>query len=46
VEMVVDRPLSFSDADLNFNGAPPRATLSEGASPAERQPSRWTPRLP
>jgi len=46
VEMVVDRPLSFSDADLNFSGAPARATLSGGASPTERQPNRWTPRLP
>lgn len=46
VEMVVDRPLSFSEADRNFSGAPPHATLSEGASPTQRQPSRWTPRLP
>jgi hypothetical protein len=46
VEMVVDRPLSFSGADLNFAGAPPRATVSEGASPAERQAHPWTPQLP
>jgi type IV secretion system protein VirB10 len=30
VEMVLDRPLTFTDQELNFNGVPPRATLSEG----------------
>ncbi|HEY1217172.1 MAG TPA: hypothetical protein VGE93_26390 [Bryobacteraceae bacterium] len=46
VEMVLDRPLNFSNADLNFTGAPPRATVNESTSPAERQTNRWTPRLP
>jgi type IV secretion system protein VirB10 len=31
VEMVLDRPLSFSKADLDFSGAPPTAALPEGA---------------
>lgn len=30
VEMVLDRPLTFTDKDLNFSGAPPRAALSDG----------------
>jgi type IV secretion system protein VirB10 len=30
VEMVLDRPLTFTDQDLNFSGAPPRAALSDG----------------
>lgn len=30
VEMVLDRPLTFTDQELNFGGAPPRAALSEG----------------
>lgn len=30
VEMVLDRPLTFTDQDLNFSDAPPRAALSEG----------------
>ena len=32
VEMVLDRSLTFEPADLDFSGAPPRATLSEGGS--------------
>jgi len=36
VEMTLDRPLVFADADLNFSNAPPRATLSEGTDPSRR----------
>ena len=34
VEMVLDRPITFSDEDLNFSGAPPSRALSQGAPPA------------
>jgi type IV secretion system protein VirB10 len=47
VEMVLDRPLSYTDADLNFNNAPAHDTLSDGASPAPQGTTRgWTPHLP
>lgn len=46
VEMVLDRPISFSQSDLNFSGAPPRATLSEGSDPAPQKRNGWTRRLP
>jgi hypothetical protein len=36
VEMVLDRPLTFSQGDLNFSNAPPSRGLSEGAPPAQR----------
>jgi type IV secretion system protein VirB10 len=36
VEMVLDRPITFAEADLNFSNAPPRATLSEGTDPSTR----------
>ncbi len=32
VEMVLDRPLSFQESDLDFRNAPPRAALSQGYS--------------
>jgi type IV secretion system protein VirB10 len=38
VEMILDRPLTFTDQELNLNGAPPRAALSEGGpEPAQRK---------
>ena len=37
VEMVLDRPLTFSDADLNFANAPPSRALSDGAPPQTSQ---------
>ncbi len=46
VEMIVDRRLTFTNADLNFANAPPRANLSEGGDPTQRQISRWAPRIP
>ena len=45
VEMVLDRSLSFEPSDLNFSGAPPRATLSEGGAAAQPQQAGF-PRLP
>lgn len=44
VEMVLDRPLSFNTADLDFTHAPPRAALSEGGDqqPAKKT-SSWSP---
>jgi hypothetical protein len=43
VEMVLDRPLSFSENELDFRNAPPRATLSEGGAPVEKQQQRRWP---
>jgi hypothetical protein len=42
VEMRLDRPLIFTEAELNFNNVPPRAALSEGSdtSAAKRTPDR------
>lgn len=37
VEMVLDRTLTFSPGELDFSGAPPRATLSEGSQTAAPQ---------
>ena len=45
VEMVMDRPLTFTDADLNFSNVPPRAALSEG-TPAQPAKSRGFGRFP
>jgi hypothetical protein len=41
VEMVLDRPLSFNESELDFRNAPPRPALSEGAAPVEKQQRRW-----
>lgn len=46
VEMVLDRPLTFNEDELNFSNAPPHAALSEGGSPAPQRQSGWTPRIP
>jgi type IV secretion system protein VirB10 len=47
VEMVLDRPLTFGEDELNFSNAPPRAPLSEGTPAAPAQQRRgWSPRLP
>ena len=45
VEMVLDRPLTFNKADLDFSNAPPRAPLSEGGpqEPAKRGWSQHSP---
>lgn len=48
MEMVLDRPLTFSDSELDFSHVTPRAALSEGSGP--QQPSQnarprrgWSP---
>jgi type IV secretion system protein VirB10 len=46
VEMVLDRPLTYSAADLDLSKAPPHAALSEGNAPAAPQRKGWTPRAP
>jgi type IV secretion system protein VirB10 len=48
MEMVLDRPLVFSDSELNFSNVAPRAALSEGSGPDQtRQNARprrsWSP---
>jgi hypothetical protein len=40
VEMVLDRPLTFSEADLNFSNAPPSRPLSEAGRPAPQSTGR------
>lgn len=32
VEMVLDRPVTYQDSDLDFSNAPPRAAISEGGN--------------
>jgi hypothetical protein len=43
VEMVLDRPVSFQENDLDFRNAPPRSSLSQGGGSVERQQTqrRW-----
>ena len=43
VEMVLDRPLSFTENEMDFRNAPPRAALSEGGAPVQPQQRqrRW-----
>jgi hypothetical protein len=41
VEMVLDRPLSFNESELDFRNVPPRTTLSEGGAPVEKQQRKW-----
>jgi hypothetical protein len=46
MEMVVDRPISFKDSELDFSHVPPRAALSEGTGPEQsgKQGRRgWSP---
>ncbi len=40
VEMVLDRGLTFEEADLNFANAPPRSALSQGETPAATKSKR------
>ena len=44
IEMVLDRPLVYSSADLDFSKVPPRAPLADGTGPAA-QPAQTRPRL-
>jgi len=46
VEMVLDRPLTFTPEDLDMSKAPPRATLSDGAPPATQKSTGWSPTHP
>lgn len=48
VEMVLDRPVSFTDSELDFSNAAPRAPMSDGGSaPSQQQKkSNLPPRLP
>ncbi|HMF78066.1 MAG TPA: hypothetical protein VK604_20585 [Bryobacteraceae bacterium] len=41
VEMVLDRPLSFSRADLDSTGAPPSAALPDGTPRAATKNTGW-----
>ncbi len=46
VEMVLDRPLVFTDADLDLSHAPVPATLSPSTAPAAEKKSGITPMKP
>lgn len=46
VEMVLDRPLTFSDQDLNFSGAPPSRALTEEGRPAPTQSRGLSSKIP
>jgi type IV secretion system protein VirB10 len=46
VEMVLDRALTFSAADLDFSNAPPRGTLAGSGPTPTQQNNGWTPRAP
>lgn len=46
VEMVLDRPLTFTNTDLDFSSAPPHAPLSEGGPQQPAQKPAWSPRAP
>ena len=46
VEMVLDRPLTFSAADLDFSNAPPSRALSEGAAPQPQKSNNASPHYP
>lgn len=46
VEMVLDRPLTFTAEDLDLSKAPPHAALSDGAPPTTERKSGWSPTHP
>ncbi len=46
VEMVLDRPLTFSAADLDFSNAPPSRALADGAAPQPQKSNNPGPRYP
>lgn len=45
VEMVLDRPLEFSDADVDFSSAPGKRALATEEGPQRKKPSPDRPRL-
>ena len=46
VEMILDRPLTFTPEDLDMSKAPPRAALVDGAPPTTQKKSGWSPLNP
>ena len=46
VEMVLDRPLTFTAEDLDLSKAPPHAALSDGAPPTTDKKTGWSPTHP
>lgn len=46
VEMVLDRPLTFSGADLDFSNAPPGRALAEGTAAQPPKNNNLSPRYP
>jgi type IV secretion system protein VirB10 len=46
VEMVLDRPLTYHEGELDFSNVPPRAAVSEGGARAAQPQRGWIPRLP
>jgi type IV secretion system protein VirB10 len=46
VEMVLDRALTFSAADLDFSNAPPSRPLAEGAAAQAQKNNNLSPRYP
>lgn len=46
VEMVLDRALTFSAADLDFSNAPPGRSLAEGAAAQPQKNNNLSPRYP
>lgn len=46
VEMVLDRPLTFTNTDLDFSSAPPHAPLSDGGPQQPAQKPGWSSRAP
>jgi type IV secretion system protein VirB10 len=48
VEMVLDRPLTFDETDLDFRNAPPRGSSNDGGThgPAQQQRRGWLPGTP
>jgi hypothetical protein len=46
VEMVLDRPITYEESELDFTNAPPRAPITDGGQRSTPQQRGWTPRLP
>jgi hypothetical protein len=46
VEMILDRPITYQESELDFSNAPPRAPISDGGQRSAPQQRGWTPRLP
>ena len=46
LEMVLDRTLTFTAADLDFSNAPPSRALADGAAPQPQKSNNANPRYP